>query len=412
MKKSSLKLLNKIVRKSSGYVDKLNKKLSEQLSEEGELFTIVDKFDLGKSVFCIKSESIEKVRPFNIYGILRNIQLEVEYPSLDLMEYKNVQIYPESDFIISGEKVIWNKKNYPMFSKMYPLDKDLVSFNNSQVRILNSKEIVSTQTAFSLCGVHATIWSHFIVQYLPKIYFFQQFAARLTENITIVLPEYSDKHVIEVVNYYLSRFKNYTVLVLKNNQSLYCEKLYYIESTSMISDHETYETYIDFFVPDCVTSFLKTDFVPSCLKIYNIQDFGQKNKIYIVRKNAAYRNLLNIEEIENFFKNEGFTFIEPHLLTMKEKIELFFNASEIAGPYSAGFSNIQFCRKGTKICLLSNIQRSFEAYLSYFVDQNEIDFFAVTGTDITNDSHSSYTISIDKVKKAYLDIFKNQQTKS
>ena len=91
---------------------------------------------------------------------------------------------------------------------------------------------------------------------------------------------------------------------------------------------------------------------------------------------------------------------------MKEKIELFYNASEVAGPYSAGFSNIQFCRPGTKICLLSNIQRSFETYLSYFVDLNEITFIAVTGTDFENDSQSSYTIPLNKVKQAYNSIFK------
>jgi hypothetical protein len=405
MKKSILKLLNKIVRKSTIYVDNLNIRFSEKIPEKGDLFTFIDASSIGKKLMCIKPETFEKVRPYPIYKAIKNIQFDVEYPAIYLMEYKNVSFFSNSDFIISGNEVVWDKRNYPMFSKMFPQDKELVNFDDNKVKILIDKETVNVETAFSMCGVYATVWSHFLVQYLPKLYFFLQYTERKDEHLTIILPEYSDSHVIEVVEHYTNKFKNTTIKTLNNNQIATCKKLYYIESTSMISDHETYETYIDFFVPECVSNFLKKVFAPDLIKLNNILKKEQKNKLYVVRKNAEYRNLLNIEEIENFFKAEGFLFIEPHLMSMKEKIELFYNASEVAGPYSAGFSNIQFCRPGTKICLLTNIQRSFETYLSYFVDLNEVTFVAVTGTDIENDSQSSYTIPLNKVKQAYNSIF-------
>ncbi len=406
VQKSSLTLLNKIVRKLNVYVDRLNKRFTEEISVKGELFHLVDKFQIEKKAFSIKEQTIEKVRPFDIYGSISGIQFDVEYPAIYLMEYSEVRFFVESDFIIYEDKVVWDKRNYPMFQKMIPQDKDLIHFDEKTVQISTNKEVIEIGTAFSMCGVHATVWSHFLVQYLPKLYFFAQYAEKQGEEITVILPEYSDKHVIEVVDYYLNKIKNTNRIILKNNQSAHCKKLFYIESMSMISDHETYETYIDFFVPGCVTDFLRNIFVPDCIKRYGINNKAQKNKLYVVRKNAAYRNLLNIEEIEEFFKSEGYQFVEPHLLSMKEKIELFYNATEIAGPYSAGFSNIQFCQPGTKICLLSNIQRSFETYLSYFVNQNEIKFVAVTGVDSENNSHSDYEIPLEKLKKAYTAILK------
>jgi capsular polysaccharide biosynthesis protein len=407
VRKSSLKLLNRVVKKLTVYVDKLNNRFTEEQSVKGNLYHVIDKFEVGKAILTIKDYSIEKVRPYEIHGAIKNIRFDVEYPAIHLMEYENVRFFAESDFILHGNHVIWDKRNYPMFSKMIPQDKDLLGFDEKTVRISIEKEIVEFETAFSMCGVHSTVWSHFLVQYLPKIYFFAQFAEKQNEQITIILPEYTDKQVIEVVEYYTKDISNTTISTLRHNQSAHCKKLLYIESMSMISDHEMYETYIDFFVPECVTSFLRTKFVPDCIQKYSIKDKGQKTKLYIVRKNASYRNLLNIEEIEAFFRAEGYTFIEPHLLTMSEKIELFYNATEVAGPYSAGFSNIQFCRPGAKICLLSNIHRSFETYLSYFVDQHDIRFVAVTGVDNDNNSHSDYKISIEKVKDAYNQLFKN-----
>lgn len=407
MKKIILKVLNKLDRKFAVFVDYINMQFAEKIPEKGETFTFVDPFSVGKKLVCIKPDNLEKVRPYPIYKAIKNIQFDVEYPAIYLMEYKNVSFFSNSDFIISGNEVVWDKRNYPMFSKMFPQDKELVNFDDKNVKILIDKETVNIDTAFSMCGVYATVWSHFLVQYLPKLYFFLQYTERKDEHLTVVLPEYSDSHVIEVVEHYTNKFKNATIKTLNNNQIATCKKLYYIESTSMISDHETYETYIDFFVPSCVTNFLRNVFAPDFIKKYNVVEKETKNKLFLVRNDAPYRNLLNIKEIEEFYKQEGFLFVEPHLLSMHEKIDLFYNADEIAGSYSSGFSNIQFCRPGTKVCLLTNIQRSFETYLSYFVDQNEIKFVAVTGYDIENDSQSSYTISIEKVKQSYYSIFKN-----
>ena len=56
--------------------------------------------------------------------------------------------------------------------------------------------------------------------------------------------------------------------------------------------------------------------------------------------------------------------------------------------------------------VLSNIQRSFETYLSYFVNPNEIKFVAVTGVDSENYSHSDYEIPLEKLRKAYIAILK------
>lgn len=400
-----IKILNKINKKLNKFIEYLNNKQSQAKNEIGKWYEFVNYCDAGKPVFQIKPETRETVHPFEIFGVLSDISLSVKYPKLEIMEYQSAHFFADADYIILGSKVVWNKISYPMFSKMFPLDKGIVKFDEKRIRLKLDVDEIKLETAFSMCGVHSKIWSHFLVQYLPKLYFLSEYLKQNNEKITVVLPNYDDAHVKEVVDIFLKKIPMVETIILNHNQSVYCEKLIYIESTAMISDHESYETYMDFFVPNCVTRFLKEVFVPECISNYDIKTSTSRNKLYVVRKNASYRNLLNIDEIEEYFITKEFKFIEPHKLTLKEKIELFYNADKIAGPYSAGFSNIVFCRPETKICILSNIQRSFETYLSYFVDQQQIKFVAVTGKDFENDSHSSYVIPIEKVDLAFKNIF-------
>lgn len=51
MRKSSLIVLNKIVRKLTIYVDRLNKRFADEISVNGDLFHLVDKFQIGKKSF-------------------------------------------------------------------------------------------------------------------------------------------------------------------------------------------------------------------------------------------------------------------------------------------------------------------------------------------------------------------------
>ena len=241
-----------------------------------------------------------------------------------------------------------------------------------------------------------------MIQYLPKLYYSAQVEGLFDNELTILVPEYADEHLKEVLYSFIEQLKNVKVHTLSSNQMAHCKELIYMESATQMIDHEKYVSYSDMIVPKKVAQTIKENLVTPFISKYYSKELSTNPKLYIRRKNASDRNILNVDELEEFFEKEGFTIIEPHLLSFSEKVNLFHNAEFIAGPNSAGFSNLIFSHPGTKVLMFSNLQRAFEPYLSFFDQHFELNFLTIIGNDEdAADSHSSFYIPMEKVKTAY-----------
>lgn len=84
-----------------------------------------------------------------------------------------------------------------------------------------------------------------------------------------------------------------------------------------------------------------------------------QRKLYVSRRDAAARPLVNDAEISALLEAHGF---ETVMLTGKpvaEQIRLFSSASHVVGAHGAGLVNILFCQPGAALCelqMLSNVQ--------------------------------------------------------
>jgi len=77
-------------------------------------------------------------------------------------------------------------------------------------------------------------------------------------------------------------------------------------------------------------------------------------KIYIDRRDSSsnvkdLRLITNENEIKEFLEKEGFQSVILGNFHFKEQIEIFNNAEIIIGLHGAGFANLCFCKKGTKV---------------------------------------------------------------
>ena len=78
----------------------------------------------------------------------------------------------------------------------------------------------------------------------------------------------------------------------------------------------------------------------------------QHKKIFISRAGGAEkrdRRLINHEEIENVAKDQGFEIVACENLPFSEQVRLFSQASVIAGPHGAGFTNMVFAPDDARI---------------------------------------------------------------
>lgn len=360
--------------------------------------------NIGESLILFKEETLEKVCFSKVFNLAEASNVQFFYPKIELKRFYNATIYAASDFIITDKYAIWDKYYFTQFTKLIPHDEDIVKVDNGNIFISKPNEIFQIENGFSFCGVHSNIWSHFLVQFLPKLYLLKQAIEIVNSKLTVIIPFYSDVQIKEIVHFLLSQFNDIEIFELQKNQSVHCKSLFAINNTAFICDHSTYVNPSDIIIPNLSLNILKVNFVSDIFEKYNIANSKHNRKIFIGR--SGYRDLINGPEVEEYFVNLGFEVILPHLLTLKEKIETFNQASIIIGPFSSGFTNIIFCKPGTKILTFANFHRTFDSYLSTFSEFFELELLMLTGIDnglsITDDSY----IDLENVKNAYSQLIK------
>jgi capsular polysaccharide biosynthesis protein len=78
------------------------------------------------------------------------------------------------------------------------------------------------------------------------------------------------------------------------------------------------------------------------------------DKIYIDRSDSKsnvknFRKIINEKEIISFLISKSFKIIKLSEFSFLEQVSIFNNAKYIIGLHGAGFANLVFCKKNTKI---------------------------------------------------------------
>jgi hypothetical protein len=81
----------------------------------------------------------------------------------------------------------------------------------------------------------------------------------------------------------------------------------------------------------------------------NIDKYNFSKRIFISRKDAPFRKIINEDEIFNLFEAKGFKRYVLSQMSVIEQIVLFHNAEIIVGEHGAGLTNILFCEPKTKV---------------------------------------------------------------
>lgn len=76
-------------------------------------------------------------------------------------------------------------------------------------------------------------------------------------------------------------------------------------------------------------------------------------RLFVSRRGAEKRRLLNEPEVEALFVTAGFRIIEPELLPIEDQVRAFAGASVVAGCVGSGLYSIAFSRPGTRLMVLA-----------------------------------------------------------
>lgn len=102
-------------------------------------------------------------------------------------------------------------------------------------------------------------------------------------------------------------------------------------------------------------------------------------KVFISRKDALQRKVINEDEVFALFEQEGFVRYELDKLSVVDQVLLFYQSEVIVSPQGTGLANIIFCQQGTKIVEL--LQGLNDCTFWYVSQDLHLNYTAVRTTD-------------------------------
>jgi capsular polysaccharide biosynthesis protein len=88
------------------------------------------------------------------------------------------------------------------------------------------------------------------------------------------------------------------------------------------------------------------------LNIERAQSGEKRRRLFISRKGAKWRRLLNEEELVRYIEKSGFEIVDPGVLSIAEQISIAASAEAIMGQIGAGMNMILFAPPGTAVIQL------------------------------------------------------------
>lgn len=370
------------------------------LLKHAEIQFIIDHpNEIFGKIYHIKDDTWETMHIPAIYKMTKPCDVVCFHEAQDILRIRNAKVYNVSDVVNTEHGVVWDKTCRQDFSKIIPLDSNYLKHDMHDVYLkqcAHSEDV--SGDCLSLLGVHADIWGHFLIQFLPKLYYAEE-AGLFNKPITVLLPKYRDANIIEMVNMVLDKYNTVTRIEVENDVEYRCENLMYMPTASYIGNHFFYTSPWDIVIPQSVSIRIQSNIVNPLIQ--KVKDNPVKHeKIYLPRINSGYRQTPNISEIDDYFRSQGFHFIEGSRMTLEEKADIFMHAKIIVGPYSSAWINTIFCR-GAKGLVLSNIPKSLETYYVTLAGKQNIKFLHVQGYDMASDHQTDFYMPIERVKAAY-----------
>lgn len=337
------------------------------------------------------------VRLPKVVGMSEGGSVRLAHPDCVLYRIPDAMQHAGSSAIrIGGRAAFFSKLGRLAANKEQFQDRDLVGWNASVVVLRDPTRIIEVGSAFSLLGVHAAHWAHFLVQYLPKLLF----ARPLIEAAgTLVIRSDCDGHIRAIIRACIPPHVQ-IVEVDPVSDCVRFKELLYCTEVAYICDHADYTSLADVVIPEPTRWAMRDALLALTEANANAAQVGEFPNLYIAFDGE--RAPANGPELQAYFEQKGYRVIRPHLLDIREKIQLFSNADRVVGVACSGMTNVLFSRKPLKMLSFINYERAFDTFASQLRDQYPVlESHSLIGSRIgPSGINSRYTVDFAALEAA------------
>lgn len=190
-----------------------------------------------------------------------------------------------------------------------------------------------------LAGPGYTVYGHWLVDLLPKLYLLRA-AAQDIFSLRYIIPRDVPQFALTWLK--LLGIKEDQLVPIAARETLTCGEI--LIPTTLHNGVRVSHVFYD--AREFLIQALETAVGP-------IGGGPYGERLFISRSGAPQTRLLvNRAEIERLAEDAGFTIVHPQALPIPEQVRMFRNATVVAGEYGSGLHGTIFSRCGTRVCAI------------------------------------------------------------
>jgi len=206
-----------------------------------------------------------------------------------------------------------------------------------------------------ICSEHDSNYFHWLIESLPKLFLAER--ADIPADIPLLIPKGLHPNLMDALK--AVNVKKRPLIQLEKGSLYRVQDLYYPSDLCRINDR--YAGKIS--TKDCIIPRSWTrQTAKAILEAYHPAE-GRRRKLYLTRRGAGYRKLVNEVELEGLFFDAGFEIVDLEGASLSTQVRFFQSADTVVAPSGATCTNQIFCRPGTRFFIISGDHPSSNFYV-------------------------------------------------
>lgn len=344
-----------------------------------------------------KGESIVSTGPY--YVNQGATQKEINAPDIFYRAFKNARVSAISSSIILNDQTCLIEQFIDIDQGDFDLSGGQLVMHGKKTALVKLGTAKHIDKGIFLGGNGSYNYYHWLIEIVPKLELLDRLPER-TRKFPLLVNEAAEK--IHTFREILEKFApNRDIIYLSSTASYLVDELVNIDTPNNIpfnlQEGERFDSSQSIIRQWTIDYLRRIALQPSTL---THADTSYPKKIFLSRKKGI-RNY-NQQEVENCLTKHGFLSIFMEELTFDQQVATINNADWIAGPTGAAWTNLVFCRAGTKcLCWMAEEYGDFSAFSNIAAAVNaDLQYITYrTGADSTHKLHKmNYVMDVDQIE--------------
>jgi len=267
-------------------------------------------------------------------------------------ELKDVVVSGKSNMLFWEDRALLDVEEHERAKLELDLDVDfsvIAATQDTVSAIFDVAADAEIDAAFSLVGIHSHTFGHWIGEFLPKLWACRQrpgFAA-----LPILLDQGMPAQHVEALRFFIGPSQPFIFLApsaaVKVHRLWSCSTLYYVPVGP-----RAIPPWRELFCPD--GRALATLIAGLRPMLEAAEQRGGPRRLYLTRKDAQHRRLVNRLEVERWASSEGFEIVDFGDVPFLKQLQLVRGAEVIMGPDGSAMAMALFARPGARLGAFSH----------------------------------------------------------